>query len=571
MSEPVIEFKNYSFHYRAQEKPTLYNIDLRITKGEKILIAGPSGSGKSTIVHCINGLIPHYYKGESTGELLIHGEKAENLKIFDRSKIIGTVLQDSDGQFVGQSVGEDIAFALENECTPQPEMKDIVDRVSKIVNINHHLENAPQEISGGQKQRVSLAGVLVDDVDILLFDEPLANLDPATGRYTMELIDRLSKETGKTIIIVEHRLEDVLWCPIDRVIVMNDGRIVADEPPDQILSTGLLRQYGIREPLYITSLSYAGIQITPEMHPSHINTLKMDVVRQPLLRWYQQIPPSEAESQAESILSLQNVSFSYDGLHEVLHHIRFDIHKGEMSAIVGKNGAGKSTLCKLICGFEKPCSGDIIMNGKNLNGVSIRDRANTVGYVMQNPNQMISKVLIREEVGLGLKLRDVDPQEIEERVNAVLQICGLYPFRNWPISALSYGQKKRVTIASILVLEPQIILLDEPTAGQDFRHYTEIMEFLQTLQERGLTILLITHDMHLMLEYTRRAIVIADGRLICDDSPARVLSDLNIIRPADLKETSLFTLAEKACLDDPLNFVQCFIDYDRRVRKTWHQ
>ncbi|HOR56502.1 MAG TPA: ABC transporter ATP-binding protein [Flexilinea sp.] len=571
MSEPVIEFKNYSFHYRAQEKPTLYNIDLRITKGEKILIAGPSGSGKSTIVHCINGLIPHYYKGESTGELLIHGEKAENLKIFDRSKIIGTVLQDSDGQFVGQSVGEDIAFALENECTPQPEMKDIVDRVSKIVNINHHLENAPQEISGGQKQRVSLAGVLVDDVDILLFDEPLANLDPATGRYTMELIDRLSKETGKTIIIVEHRLEDVLWCPIDRVIVMNDGRIVADEPPDQILSTGLLRQYGIREPLYITSLSYAGIQITPEMHPSHINTLKMDAVRQPLLRWYQQIPPSEAESQAESILSLQNVSFSYDGLHEVLHHIRFDIHKGEMSAIVGKNGAGKSTLCKLICGFEKPCSGDIIMNGKNLNGVSIRDRANTVGYVMQNPNQMISKVLIREEVGLGLKLRDVDPQEIEERVNAVLQICGLYPFRNWPISALSYGQKKRVTIASILVLEPQIILLDEPTAGQDFRHYTEIMEFLQTLQERGLTILLITHDMHLMLEYTRRAIVIADGRLICDDSPARVLSDLNIIRPADLKETSLFTLAEKACLDDPLNFVQCFIDYDRRVRKTWHR
>jgi len=571
MSEPVIEFKNYSFHYRAQEKPTLYNIDLRITKGEKILIAGPSGSGKSTIVHCINGLIPHYYKGESTGELLIHGEKAENLKIFDRSKIIGTVLQDSDGQFVGQSVGEDIAFALENECTPQPEMKDIVDRVSKIVNINHHLENAPQEISGGQKQRVSLAGVLVDDVDILLFDEPLANLDPATGRYTMELIDRLSKETGKTIIIVEHRLEDVLWCPIDRVIVMNDGRIVADEPPDQILSTGLLRQYGIREPLYITSLSYAGIQITPEMHPSHINTLKMDAVRQPLLRWYQQIPPSEAESQAESILSLQNVSFSYDGLHEVLHHIRFDIHKGEMSAIVGKNGAGKSTLCKLICGFEKPCSGDIIMNGKNLNGVSIRDRANTVGYVMQNPNQMISKVLIREEVGLGLKLRDVDPQEIEERVNAVLQICGLYPFRNWPISALSYGQKKRVTIASILVLEPQIILLDEPTAGQDFRHYTEIMEFLQTLQERGLTILLITHDMHLMLEYTRRAIVIADGRLICDDSPARVLSDLNIIRPADLKETSLFTLAEKACLNDPLNFVQCFIDYDRRVRKTWHQ
>ncbi len=183
-------------------------------------------------------------------------------------------------------------------------MKDIVDRVSKIVNINHHLENAPQEISGGQKQRVSLAGVLVDDVDILLFDEPLANLDPATGRYTMELIDRLSKETGKTIIIVEHRLEDVLWCPIDRVIVMNDGRIVADEPPDQILSTGLLRQYGIREPLYITSLSYAGIQITPEMHPSHINTLKMLCANRSFAG-INRFHLREAESQAESILSLQ--------------------------------------------------------------------------------------------------------------------------------------------------------------------------------------------------------------------------------------------------------------------------
>ncbi len=567
---PAIEFSNFQFHYRSQETPTLFDINLTIHKGEKVLIVGPSGSGKSTIGHCINGLVPHYYKGESNGSLRIFGQDAAEMQIFDRSKIIGTVLQDSDGQFVGQSVEEDIAFALENDCRPQPEMKEIVQRVSRLVNIEKHLQHAPQDVSGGQKQRVSLAGVLVDEVQILLFDEPLANLDPAAGRLAMELIDDLARRTDKTVVIIEHRLEDVLWRPVDRIVLMDQGRIVADQPPDQMLSSGILRTYGIREPLYVTALSYAGVQITPELHPSNLETLEIEAVRAPLQRWYAEAGQTAPVKTEQTILSLQDVSFSYNDQREVLSQIRFEIQAGEMTAIVGKNGAGKSTLCKLICGFENPISGSILMNGQNLNGVSIRERANTVGYVMQNPNQMISKVLIREEVGLGLKLRDVAPAEIDQRVDRALQICGLFPFRNWPISALSYGQKKRVTIASILVLEPQIILLDEPTAGQDFRHYTEIMEFLQVLQQRGLTILLITHDMHLMLEYTRRAIVIADGQLICDDSPARVLTDPAIIQPASLKETSLLTLSQRAGIGDPLSFVQRFIDYEREQRTSCH-
>lgn len=571
MQNPIIDFSNFSFQYRAQSNPTLIDINLKINSGEKIIIAGPSGSGKSTLGYCINGLIPHFYKGNISGNLWIEGQNAANLKIFDISKFVGTVLQDSDGQFVAQTVGDDIAFALENDAIDQKEMISRVEKTSRLVDIHTHLGSTPKELSGGQKQRVSLAGVLIDQVNILLFDEPLANLDPATGRYAMELIDDLAKNTGATVIIIEHRLEDVLWRPMDRIVLMGEGRIVADTTPDKILTSGLLGKFGIREPLYVTALKYAGIKITEEMHPSDVSLMNMDTITKPLQHWYEQTVENESNLSSNSVLSFSDVCFSYSAERVVLDNISFKICEGEMTAIVGKNGAGKSTLCKLICGFEKPDKGTIALFGKDMSHVSIRERADYVGLVMQNPNQMISQVMIRDEVGLGLKLRDIPQKEISERVEDTLRICGLYPYRNWPISALSYGQKKRVTIASILVMEPQIILLDEPTAGQDLRHYTEIMEFLQMLQKRGKTILLITHDMHLILEYTQRAIVLADGKLICDNHPAKVLTDDRVIKLANLKETSLFSLAKNAAISDPFEFVKKFISFDREARQTCQQ
>jgi len=571
MQNPIIDFSNFSFQYRAQSNPTLIDINLKINSGEKIIIAGPSGSGKSTLGYCINGLIPHFYKGNISGNLWIEGQNAANLKIFDISKFVGTVLQDSDGQFVAQTVGDDIAFALENDAIDQKEMISRVEKTSRLVDIHTHLGSTPKELSGGQKQRVSLAGVLIDQVNILLFDEPLANLDPATGRYAMELIDDLAKNTGATVIIIEHRLEDVLWRPMDRIVLMGEGRIVADTTPDKILTSGLLGKFGIREPLYVTALKYAGIKITEEMHPSDVSLMNMDTITKPLQHWYEQTVENESNLSSNSVLSFSDVCFSYSAERVVLDNISFKICEGEMTAIVGKNGAGKSTLCKLICGFEKPDKGTIALFGKDMSHVSIRERADYVGLVKQNPNQMISQVMIRDEVGLGLKLRDIPQKEISERVEDTLRICGLYPYRNWPISALSYGQKKRVTIASILVMEPQIILLDEPTAGQDLRHYTEIMEFLQMLQKRGKTILLITHDMHLILEYTQRAIVLADGKLICDNHPAKVLTDDRVIKLANLKETSLFSLAKNAAISDPFEFVKKFISFDREARQTCQQ
>ncbi len=564
---PAIEFKDFTFKYRVQAEPTLRHLNLRIEKGEKVMIAGPSGCGKSTIGHCINGLIPHYYKGNIEGSLFINGQDTAGMDIFARSKHVGTVLQDADGQFVGLTVGEDIAFALENDMLSQSSMKQKVLETAKTVAIDGHLHAHPQELSGGQKQRVSLAGVMVDDVSIFLFDEPLANLDPATGKSAIELIDETRARAGATVIVIEHRLEDVLWRKMDRIILIDEGKIICDDTPDNILSSGILRTAGIREPLYVTALSYAGIRVTPEMHPESLASMDVRPFRETLHAWEKTVPPEDPPALGEEILSFSHVDFAYnEGSPLILKDVSFSIRRGEMSAIVGKNGAGKSTICKLICGFVKPVSGKILINGRDAADQTIYERAQTVGYVMQNPNQMICKAMIREEVGFGLELRNYPKDEIEQRVDKALKTCGLYPFRNWPVSALSYGQKKRVTIASILVLEPDLLILDEPTAGQDFRHYTEIMMFLQELQQQGMTILMVTHDMHLMLEYARRSIVLADGELIRDDSAERVLSDPEVIERANLKETSLFTLAQKAGLEDPLRFVRNFITHEREQR-----
>ena len=566
MKKPVIEFVDFTFQYRAQAKPTLNNINLTIYEGEKVLIVGPSGSGKSTLSNCINGIVPFSNEGEISGSLKVKGKETKEMSIFELSNSVCTVLQDPDGQFIGLTVGEDIAFKLENDCVSQEEMKEKVKVVSEIVGIDTHLDSAPYSLSGGQKQRVTLAGVMVGEVDILLFDEPLASLDPATGKSAIELIDQIQKKTNKTILIIEHRLEDVLHCPLDRIIVVDNGRIAADITPGELLSSNLLVETGIREPLYITALKYAGCDIKPEMHPEHIDTLNIDSCREKLKDWYEDTIEDEQKINNEPILEMRDVKFSYESGKEILHGVSFKINKGEMVSIVGRNGAGKSTISKLICGFYKPTEGQILFNGRDLINDTIKERAEKIGIVMQNPNQMISKTMIFDEVALGLKVRGVSEDEIKYRVFETLKICGLYEFRNWPISALSFGQKKRVTIASILVLNPEVVILDEPTAGQDFKHYTEIMEFLKELNQKGVTIIMITHDMHLMLEYTNRAIVLSNGVKLADDIAANVLTDEEVINKANLKETSLYELAVKAKLDDPRMFVKKFIDYDRRIR-----
>ena len=565
--EPIISFDHFGFQYTAQAEPTLYDISLDIRKGEKVLICGPSGCGKSTLAHCVNGLIPNSYPGKTTGTLTVGGRNAEELSLFDLSKVVGTVLQDSDGQFIGLTVAEDMAFALENDCMDQKDMKALVDRVAQLVGVSGVLGHAPYEISGGQKQRVALGGVMVSGVDVLLFDEPLANLDPAAGKKAVELIDEIQKRTGCAVIIIEHRLEDVLHCPVDRVVLMGEGRILFDGDPDSLLCSDLLQKSGIREPLYVTALKYAGVPLDRDQRLSYLPELRLtEADRRRVADWFFAQPEPAAEKAKKELLRAENIDFTYEGGHHALKGISASIAEGEMLSIVGTNGAGKSTFSKVLCGFEIPQKGTLTLSGEDLSAYSIKERADRIGYVMQNPNQMISKTGIFDEVALGLRNRGVPEKEVKPRVEKALKTCGLYPFRNWPVSALSYGQKKRVTIASILVLEPKIILLDEPTAGQDLYHYTQIMDFLAELNRSGTTVVLITHDMHLMLEYTPRAIVFHDGQVIADTSAAEVLNSPEIVETAHLKETSLYHLAKNCGIASPEEFTRRFIAADREVR-----
>ncbi len=566
MKKPVIEFQNFSFQYRAQSEPTLHDVNLTIYKGEKVLIVGPSGSGKSTLAHCINGLIPFMYEGEISGTLRVAGENVQDQGITLLSDEVGTVMQDPDGQFVGLTVAEDIAFKLENDAVPQADMIRRVFEAADTVEFASFLEASPHSLSGGQKQKTTFAGVLVSHAGILLFDEPLASLDPHTGQLTVDLIDRIHRETGKTIVIIEHRLEEVLERSIDRVIVVSEGRIVGDMTPDELLCTDLLRTTGIREPLYLNALHYAGCEITPAMQPGHIDHIQLDSCIAPLQQWYNCVHQEDLPVIEQPVLEIEHVSFGYEAGQPILHDVSFQIGKGEIVCIAGRNGAGKSTISKLICGFYRPSAGRILFNGRDLSGDTIKERADHIGFVMQNPNHMLSKPLLYDEVALGLRTRGVHEDTIRERVHEVLKVCGLYPFRSWPVSALSYGQKKRVTIASILVLEPEIMILDEPTAGQDFRHYNEMMEFLNQLNRRGMTIIMITHDMHLMMEYGQRAVVMADGKKIADDCPSRVLVQPDTIAAANLKQTSLHALSVKSGVGDPNEFVGRFIAYDRGLR-----
>lgn len=559
----MIEFKDFSFQYKSQKKPTLHHINLEIKEGEKVLIVGPSGSGKSTLGHCINGLIPFAYPGKKEGKLFIEENDSEKLDIFSSSRLVGTVMQDADSQFVGLNVGEDIAFSLENNAVDTDKMHEIVKKVANLVGMGEFLEQSPLELSGGQKQDVCMAGVMVDEAPILLFDEPLANLDPATGKLVIELIDEINKTQKKTIIIIEHRLEDVLHRPVDRIVLVNNGEILADCKPEELFATTLLEDNGIRLPLYVQAMKYADVDLSKVKNLADDTDYDLQDQKDKLVHWYNTNKTDVKKIESAPLLTIKDLCFSYDGIKPILDHVSLDVHQGEMVSVVGKNGAGKSTLCKCICAFEKADAGTLTFENTDMNDLSVKERADRIGFVLQNPNQMICNTMIFDEVAMGLRNRGVSEEKIKEKVENTLKICGLYPFRNWPISALSYGQKKRVTIASILALEPKMIILDEPTAGQDYRRYSEIMEFLKSLNEMGIAIVMITHDMHLMLEYTTRSVVLTGGKKIADATPSEVLGNEALIERANLKKTSLSTLASKAGIEDRIAFIDTFIQHER--------
>ncbi|WP_232820303.1 ABC transporter ATP-binding protein [Brachybacterium sp. YJGR34] len=576
--EVLIELAGYSFQYRAQSEPTLRDIDLTVRRGEKIAVVGASGSGKSTLISAINGLIPHRHRGTAEGLVRVLGKDPAAVPLVETASGVGTVLQDSNSQFVGLTVAEDIAFSLENQEVPRDRMPPQIDRAAELAGIGDRLAESPQRLSGGQKQRVAVAGVLVDDVEVLLFDEPLANLDPATGRRAVELIDDLHREHGRTIVIVEHRLEDVLHRGVDRIVLMAEGRIVADAPPDEILASGVLEEHGIRPPLHVAALRYAGTPVTACQHPARGTDIALSEEQIAAVRtWVAdgRLDPRPGTSHtvdgAATALDLRDVRCEIPVGPErsavVLHGLTARVRRGEMIGVLGSNGAGKSTLARVICGFEELTGGQLRIGVADASSWSLAERGEHVGFVLQEPGQMISQPLVTDEIALGLRARGLPEEEIAARITTVVEACGLSAFRSWPVSALSHGQRKRVTIASVLALDPEVLILDEPTAGQDYAHYTEFMDFLRSLNETGTTVLLITHDMHLALEHTDRVLVLSAGELLADADPAVVLTDPELARRADLVTTGLHDLAQRCGLAEPDALVHRFVAVDRASRE----
>lgn len=570
-----VVFEDVSFQYGNLDQPTLHHIDLVIDEGEKVLITGKSGSGKSTLAHCINGLIPFTYKGEFKGRVLVNGKEPSQLSLFAMGTQVGSILQDQDCQFVGLSAGEDVAFALENDCVAPEEMQVAVDIALEQVDMLPHKNHPPQSLSGGQKQKVAIAGILAMDVPILLFDEPLANLDPASGKKAMETILDIHGKTGKTIIVIEHRIEDVLEHGFDRVVVVDDGKIVFNGTPDRLLAEDVLPGYGLRQPLYVEMLKLCGIEAREEDRISVLeNTVKY---KDQVLKKYMEDRFTDQRPNNRTILKLQGVSFRYFKEDPyTIEDVSFDVKEGEMLAIVGNNGAGKSTLLKAISGIAKYQNGSIYYGEENQPGEAgnessnfpvgmqridswtAKQRALSIGFVMQNPNHMITKDMIYDEVAFGLRNFGIGKEETDRRVKEALKICGLYEYRNWPVSSLSYGQKKRVTIASILSMGPKVIILDEPTAGQDYTSYREFMSYLDQIKCAGIGIILITHDMHLALEYADSGVVLSGGRVIARDYMDRILADNWIIGKANLKHTSIERMGRLFGVEDLSSFIAYF-------------
>ena len=549
MATPLIEFKNVTFKYHAQAEPTLHDVSFQIFPGEKVLIAGASGSGKTTLLRLLNGLIPHAYAGDISGQMTLNGRDISAQSLFELSLQAGTVLQDADAQFVGLTVAEDIAFALENDQQPVARIKAEVAKWAQRFGLSNRLELAPQMLSGGQKQRTAMAGVLVDDGKLLLFDEPLASLDPAAGWDAMTMIDQLQADRDLTVVIIEHRIEEVLRANVDRIIVMSEGRIVANDTPTAIIQAGVLPQYGLDEPLYVQLLRRAQVDVAHLPHVADVQ--KVDVAAHQSAIAKLRVPVQTTVVQQPQ-LTLSNVDFSYDQRQPLFQNLNLTINRGEIVGIVGKNGSGKTTLSHLLTGFLMPDAGDIRLDGQSVLGQSIKTRAEQVGYVLQNPNHMITKSTVFDEVASGLVLRQVEPAEIEQKVRSVLRLLDLDGMRNWPIGALSFGQKKRVTIAAVLVLSPQILILDEPTAGQDATHTQELLTFLTAInRQEHVTIVMITHDMHLLANFVQRALVVVDGQLLADTTPAELLADEALVQAASLRTTSIYQLASRLQIAHP--------------------
>ena len=517
MDSSALVVENLSFRYRDRQSTAIRDISFEAHPGEILLIAGASGCGKTTLIRCINGLAPRSYKGELGGRVLVHGEETAALKLSQISKKIGTVLQDPERQILGTMVGNEVAFGLENLGVPREEILKRVQAALDILEIPHLRDRETFSLSGGEKQKVALAGVLAMKPSILLLDEPLASLDPASARDSLRTIRFLADE-GMTVLMVEHRVEDVLQIKPERVMFMSEGEV-------RYLGevSGLSKVVNYRE-----------VKLPAE---DIVERAKQDPAPAAIMI----LPGAAGGSGDEALVRFENVAFGYEANVEVLHGLNLEIKRGNVIAVLGPNGAGKTTFVKHAIGLLKPKSGRVLVDGRDTREASVAQIAGTLGYVFQSPSHMLFAPTVRDELSFGPRNLKHEKEQIETEVKEALRIVNLSEKKNDPPLALSFGQQKRVSIAAILAMKSRILVMDEPTAGQDYQNYMNFMDSILQLPTFE-AILFITHDVDLAVIYANRVLIVNDGRLIADGPPQEVLRDFDRLQANRLVPTSLLSL-----------------------------
>jgi energy-coupling factor transport system ATP-binding protein len=513
-----IEISNLSFTYENRTAPALSNINLAIEPREFVLLAGASGSGKSTLIKCINGLIPHRYVGVYSGRVSVREQPVPDSRFLALSITVGTVLQEADKQLVSSIVEDDVAFGPGNLALPRPEIEKRVKSSLDAMDIFGLRERSIFAISGGQKQRLAIADVLAMQPDIILFDEPLANLD-SNGVHLMQSIFRTLHESGKTILVSEHRTEEVLRAKPTRVVVIDKGKLVADSQDPKVL-------------VQFKNVLKVPADYALEDHETAPLTLPQE--------------PNQQIAPGTELIRVEDVSFEYLGGVKALRCVNFAIHEGERVALLGNNGAGKSTLALALVGLLKPTSGRILINGKDTKKVSTSEIARTLCLVFQSPFSMLFARTVRDELSFGPKNLGFTSEQIASIVPETASRCSISHLLDGSPFASSFGEKKRICVGAVLTIQPKCIILDEPTAGQDYRSYSNFMNFICTLGEHVRSFVVITHDPDLAIEYTNRAIVLNDGKIIADGETRKVLADTSILKEGAIRETSQIEMSLKA-------------------------
>ncbi|MDF1515310.1 MAG: ABC transporter ATP-binding protein [Anaerolineae bacterium] len=509
-----LSIQDVTFRYRIRETPAIKNLSFDLHKGELLLIAGASGCGKTTLMRCVNGLIPRSYHGEFTGKIEVLGEDARAMTMSKLSQKVGTILQDPELQVVGSYVINEVAFGLENLGLSRPEILKRIDETLAYLGILHLRERETFGLSGGEKQLVALAGVLAMRPRILLLDEPLASLDPASAHEALLTFRKLADE-GVSIMLVEHRVADVMQIGPDNVLYMDAGEQVYYGHTDGLMN--VVDYHKIKLPAPIV-LKRAKLDPAPVFNPAVV------------------------KSNGKPLLTMEGVDFRYDpSLPDVLHDVNFNVNKGDIVAILGPNGAGKTTLVKHALGLLKPTAGKVLLEGVDTSTISVAQAANTVGYVFQSPSQMLFAPTVKEELSFGPKNLRFPQETIDENVDWALNVVNMTEYLESPPLALSFGQQKRISIAAVLAMRSRILMMDEPTAGQDYWNYMAFMDAI--LQMEGFdAIIFITHDLDLAVSYANRVVLIADGRVVAEGAPEEILKDYDLLRSCRVLPTSLLDL-----------------------------